>query len=93
MAECYLCGCSIERGKGFRRRVQTGDSSGASWGRSVRAYSSTHYGLRTVCAACATRLAQQQERVNQVLRIITYVIGGLFLFVMLALCAHSGGGR
>ena len=56
MANCYHCGIKIESGEGYRRQVLTSQSariyfskrSGGSYGQS--------YGLRTLCANCATRL-------------------------------------
>lgn len=85
MADCYLCGAAVARGQGFRRSVVTSysqriyitRSSGGSVGRST--------GLRTLCAACASRLDQSRQGLG--LRApISFIVGllgsGLALSMM-----------
>ena len=96
MAECYLCGRYIQRGQGYRRRVQVGDSSGVSFGRrSIRAYSGVRHGPRTVCSYCASAVDAQREHEEKVARIAALVIGGIVIFFLLLLLIgiSVGGSR
>jgi len=56
MASCYKCGCYIRSGKGYRRQVQTGQSSGVSLGKRASSSFRTYYGTRTLCTQCTNAL-------------------------------------
>ncbi len=61
MAECYLCGCHIERGEGFRRNVQTGTSTRVYFSRRSGSSYGVNYGTRTVCWTCAAIMDRMAE--------------------------------
>lgn len=53
MADCYLCGAWIERGCGYRRKVETETSSRVYVTRSGGASFGQRNALRTLCKTCA----------------------------------------
>jgi hypothetical protein len=53
MASCHRCGAYIEPNSGYRRRVNTGNSFGISYGRRITPSTRTYYGDRTLCQSCA----------------------------------------
>ena len=82
MSTCYLCGCHLAKGAGIRRKVKVAESSGMSFGRSLRTYSSVTRALRTVCPACAQRLDQQREERRRFERIV--IIGVVVVVTVVA---------
>jgi len=64
MASCYVCGCSVPAGEGYRRQVKTGNSKGYIIGRSVSTSIRTHYGVRTLCHSCAEEMDKPEAELS-----------------------------
>ena len=77
MASCYICGAYIEPNTGYRRRVNTGDSFGISYGRRITPSTRTYYGDRTLCQSCA-KLHDRRQTVKFVLFLLAILAFWLF---------------
>jgi hypothetical protein len=76
MAECYRCGGFVPRGQGYRREVYTGHSNRLYFGRRVSGSTGNRYGVRTICASCASDL---DRRKRHVAFFWLAVVGGIYL--------------
>ncbi len=65
MATCYHCGCSIRPNEGYRRKVQTGESTRVYSSRNPGSSYGQSFGLRTLCQDCAIAIDQQHAIANQ----------------------------
>ena len=82
MANCYLCGKTIDPGPHLRRRVKTGDWVRRSYDRSRVTGYHVRYGTRTVCKSCAwwiDRRDWQSERLQWLQIIVGLVVLALIL--------------
>ena len=90
MPSCYFCGCALNNGEGFRRKVLTGESAriyvskrgGGSYGQT--------YSLRTLCRSCAEQLDERNKNLNWILP-VSCVVGliGALLAVRWAVSSDS----
>jgi hypothetical protein len=83
MASCYIYGVHIPRNMGYRRRVNTGYSVGASYGKRLIPSIRSHYGLRTVCENCAVEIDDSERTANVIGCAIIAVVGFFIAFVIL----------
>ena len=80
MPSCYFCGCALNNGEGFRRKVLTSESAriyvskrgGGSYGQT--------YALRTLCGSCAEQLDERGKNLSWQLpiSIVAGLIGTIF---------------
>lgn len=77
MASCYICGTYIEPNAGYRRRVNTGNSFGMSYGRRIIPSTRTYYGDRTLCQSCAK--AHDRWQIVKLV-VILFAILAFFIF-------------
>ena len=80
MPNCYFCGCALNNGEGFRRKVLTSESAriyvskrgGGSYGQT--------YALRTLCGNCAAQLDERGKNLSWQLpiSIVAGLIGTIF---------------
>ena len=85
MPSCYICGAQIKQGEGYRRKVNTGHSYGASFGKRITPSVRSYYSTRTLCAACATRCDEAQATSNMITIIVVVVV---VLFFIIAGSMH-----
>lgn len=79
MGSCYVCGAYVAPNEGYRRKVNTGDSFGLSFGKRITPSTRTYYGVRTLCAYCAKK-HDEWEKIKGALVLVAI---GLFVFFYL----------
>jgi hypothetical protein len=79
MGSCYICGAYVAPHEAYRRRVQTGNSLGFSFGKRVTPSVRTYFGLRTLCAGCAMALDKRARAEKVVWVVLTAVIVSIWI--------------
>lgn len=81
MPQCHVCGTDIARGRGYRRRINTGESTGFTLRGSVSFRS--YYGDRTVCQYCADEIDRSTRwwnRIGLVGAVASLFVAGLIIY-------------
>jgi hypothetical protein len=90
MPSCYICGCSIRNGEGFRRKVLTSESARVYFTRIGGGSYGQTYSLRTLCSSCATQLDGRNKSLAWQLPISVIAgLAGTIMAVRWANTSHS----
>lgn len=78
---CYICGQHIPRNQGYRRYVNTGRSTGVSFGKRITPSVRSYEGVRTLCLYCAKN-HDEQSRKSKIISWIFFI--GIIFFILIA---------
>ncbi len=85
VANCYRCGCKVEDGRQFRRRVKTGEWVRRRYPKTSVSHIQTSFGMRIVCKWCARQIDRQEWRrglmghLSVIFALVGLLLAGLLL--------------